>query len=257
MVELWDLSTWSLPRAQTVTVISGDNQEGATGSALADPLIVEVRDQFGEPIAGAQVTFTVIAGDGSLTGGFTSENVTTGPDGRAEILLTLGPDPGPNNVKASITELAVETFNAVGIGTPVVTGDALDYPTWHLPRGAALRLARGAIGESQRAVAFSPDGRLVAVASGIGVWLYNVENPKRFTLLPSGVVHSVSFSPDGNTLVSSGGSGSEGEVRLWDLATETHTRIPFQEGDFTRSTAITGWKNPRVRMEAMRPLEVT
>ncbi|MCY3764095.1 MAG: hypothetical protein OXH06_01555, partial [Gemmatimonadetes bacterium] len=232
-VELWDLSTWSLPRAQTVTVISGDNQEGATGSALADPLIVEVRDQFGDPIAGAQVTFTVIAGDGSLTGGFTTENVTTGPDGRAEILLTLGPNPGPNNVKASITELAVETFNAVGIGTPVVTGDALDYPTWHLPRGAALRLARGAIGESQRAVAFSPDGRLVAVASGIGVWLYNVENPKRFTLLPSGVVHSVSFSPDGNTLVSSGGSGSEGEVRLWDLATETHTRIPFQEGDFT------------------------
>ncbi len=231
-VELWDLSTWSLPRAQIVRIISGDNQEGTTGAALADPLIVEVRDQFGDPIAGAQVTFTVIAGDGSLTSGFTTVNATTGPDGRAEVLLTLGPNPGPNNVKVSITELAVETFNAVAIGTPVVTGDALDHPTWHLPRGAALRLARGAIGESQRAVAFSPDGRIVAVASGIGVWLYHVENPKRFTLLPSGVVHSVSFSPDGKTLVSSGGSGSEGEVRLWDVATETHTRIPMQEGDF-------------------------
>ncbi|MDE2887842.1 MAG: Ig-like domain-containing protein [Gemmatimonadota bacterium] len=231
-VELWDLSAWSLPRAQTVTIISGDNQEGATGAALADPLIVEVRDQFGDPIAGAQVTFAVIAGDGSLTGGFTTENVTTGPDGRAQVLLTLGPNPGLNYVKASIAELAIETFKAVGIGTPVVTGDGLDYPTWHLPRGAALRLARGTIGESQRAIVFSPDGRFVAVASGIGVWLYNVGDPKRFTLLPSGVVHSVSFSPDGNTLVSSGGSGSDGEVILWDVATQTHTRIPIQEGDF-------------------------
>lgn len=231
-VELWDLSAWTLPRAQTVTIISGDNQEGAPGAALADPLIVEIRDQFGEPIAGAQVTFTVVAGDGSLTGGFTTENVTSGPDGRAEVLFTLGPNPGPSNVKVSITELAIETFKAVGIGTPVVTGDARDYPTWHLPRDAALRLARGAIGESQRAVVFSPDGRFVAVASGIGVWLYHVENPKRSALLPSGVVHSVSFSPDGNTLFSSGGSGSEGEVMLWDVATQTHTRIPIQEGDF-------------------------
>ena len=79
-----------------------------------------------------------------------------------------------------------------------------------------------------------------------------MENPKRFTLLPSGVVHSVSFSPDGNTLVSSGGSGSEGEVRLWDVATETHTRIPMQEGGLRQSTAITGWKKPSPTMEAMR-----
>ena len=231
-VELWDLSEWTLSRAQTVTIISGDNQEGATGAALANPLIVEVRDQFGDPIAGAQVTFTVIAGDGSLNTGFTTQNATTGPDGRVQVLLTLGPYPGPNAVRASIAGLVVETFNAVGLGSTVIDDNALDFPKLHLPRGASLRLGKGAIGESQRAVAFSPDGRIVAVASGIGVWLYTVEAPESLTLLPSGVVHSVSFSPDGNTLVSSGGSGSEGEVRLWDLTTETHTRIPMQEGNF-------------------------
>ena len=231
-VELWDTSTWTLPRAQTVTIISGDNQEGATGGVLTNPLIVEVRDQFGEPISGAQVTFSIVGGDGSFSSGFTTENATTGPDGRAQVLLTLGPNPGPNTVRASIAELVAETFNAVGVGTRVESGNALDYPTWHLPGRASLRLGKGAIGESQRAVAFSPDGRSVAVGSGIGVWLYNVENPKRFTLLPSGVVHSVSFSPDGKTLVSSGGWRAEGEVRLWDLATETYTRIPMQEGDF-------------------------
>ncbi|MDE2887843.1 MAG: hypothetical protein OXR72_06480 [Gemmatimonadota bacterium] len=231
-VELWDTSAWTLPRAQTVTIISGDNQEGATGGVLANPLIVEVQDQFGEPISGAQVTFSIVGGDGSFSSGFTTENATTGPDGRAQVLLTLGPNPGPNTVRASIAELVVETFNAVGVGTHVESGNPLDYPTWHLPGHASLRLGKGAIGESQRAVAFSPDGRSVAVGSGIGVWLYHVENPKRFTLLPSGVVHSVSFSPDGKTLVSSGVWHGEGEVRLWDLATETYTRIPVNEGDF-------------------------
>ena len=231
-VELWDTSTWTLPRAQSVTIISGDNQEGATGGVLTNPLIVEVRDQFGEPISGAQVTFSIVGGDGSFSSGFNTENATTGPDGRAQVLLTLGPNPGPNTVRASIAELVVETFNAVGVGTRVESGNALDYPTWHLPGRASRRLGKGAIGESQRAVAFSPDGRYVAVASGIGVWLYHVENPKRFTLLPSGVVHSVSFSPDGKTLVSSGVWHGEGEVRLWDLATETYTRIPVKDGDF-------------------------
>ncbi len=224
-VELWDLSEWTLSRAQAVTIISGDNQEGATGASLANPLIVEVRDQYGEPLAGAQVTFTIIAGDGSLTSGFTTENGTTGPDGRAEVLLTLGPNPGPNNVKASITELAVKTFNAVGVGTPVVSDNAFNYPTWHLPRGAALRLGKGDIGQSDRAVAFSPDGKFVGVASGIGVWLYSVVDPQRVTLLRSDLVNSLSFSPDGRMLASAGGVFEKDEIKLWDVATGTSTRI--------------------------------
>ena len=120
-VELWDMSAWTLPRAQTVTIISGDNQEGDPGATLANPLVVELRDQYGDPVSGGQVTFTVIAGDGRFSSGFTTENATTGPDGRAQVLLTLGPNPGPNTIRASIAELVVETFNAVGIGTSART----------------------------------------------------------------------------------------------------------------------------------------
>ena len=224
-VELWDMSAWARPRARSVTKISGDNQEGVTGGPLMSPLIVEVRDQYGEPLSGAQVTFTVIAGDGSFSSGFTTVNATTGPDGRAQVVLTLGSNPGPNTVRASITDLQVETFNAVGLGSSVVTDNALDYPTWHLPRGATLRMGRGTIGKSDRGVAFSPDGNFVAVASGIGVWLYAVGDPESVMLLPSGVVHSLSFSPDGRTLVSTGGWRWEGEVRLWDVATGTKIAI--------------------------------
>ena len=63
------------------------------------------------------------------------------------------------------------------VGTPVWQGDPSDYPRWHLPRGATVRLGKGGIGHSDRAIAFSPDGELVAVASGIGAWLYSVEDP--------------------------------------------------------------------------------
>ena len=220
-VELWDMSAWARPRARSVTKISGDDQEGATGAVLTNPLIVEVRDQFGEPMSGAQVTFTVIGGDGSFGSGFTTVNVTTGPDGRAQVLLKLGPDTGPNSVRASIATLQTETFNAVGLGSSVVTDNTLDYPTWQLPTGATLRIGRGTIGKSDRGVAFSPDGESVAVASGIGVWLYTVTDPERVTLLPSGVVGSLSYSPDGRTLVSTGYWRDEGEVRLWDVATGT------------------------------------
>ena len=231
-VELWDMSAWKLPRAHTVTVVSGDNQEGTAGTELPNPLIVEVRDQFGELLPGAQVTFTVIAGDGGFSSGFTTVNATTGPDGRVHVLLTLGSNPGPNTVRASITDLQVETFNAVGLGSAGETDDAFDYPTLNLPTGAALRLGKGAIGKSQRAVAFSPGGKHLAVASGLGVWLYPVGAPERVTLLPSRIVNSVSFSPDGKTLASGAGDGYEvkGEIRLWDVATGTHTSIVRTNG---------------------------
>ena len=99
------------------------------------------------------------------------------------------------------------------------------YRTRELPEGAIARLGKGAIGQSDRAVAFSPDGRLVAVASGIGAWLYNVEHPETGTRLPADVVHSVSFSPDGKKLVTAGGMWTKGEVILWDVATGSPSRI--------------------------------
>ena len=88
-----------------------------------------------------------------------------------------------------------------------------DYRTWHLPDGAMARLGKGTI----RDIAFSPVGPYLAVASGIGVWMYEVATSRALMLMPTASgVSSVSFSPDGATLA----SGSwDGTVQLWDVVT--------------------------------------
>ena len=52
---------------------------------------------------------------------------------------------------------------------------AQDSPQWHLPGGAKARLGKGRIYEIQ----YSPDGTRLAVASGIGIWLYDTGDLSR------------------------------------------------------------------------------
>ena len=234
-INLWDVSGWIRPRPQTLVKISGDNQQGTPGATLANPLVVEVRDQYDHPLPDTQVTFTVTAGGGRLSGRFTVEHATTGANGRAENTLTLGSNPGPNIVEVSVAGLEPVTFNAVGVGTSTsIMGG--DYRTWHLPDGAIVRLGKGAIG----AVAFSRDFQRLAVASGIGVWLYDVATFRELALFTghTGRVETVAFSPNGTMLASVSnidtGLFYGGTLNLWNVATgeniatlEGHTELVF------------------------------
>ena len=213
-ITLWDASEWQLPRPAMLVKISGDDQQGTPDAELANSLVVEVRDQYGAVFAGAAVTFTVISGDGKLSERFTVENATTDINGRVE--RTLTPGLGTNTVEVSVAGI-VETFNAVGVGMPPAPIIGGDYPTGHLPDGAMIRIGKGHMGKGDRAVAFSPDGQLLVVASGIGVWLYDVGTSRERALLTGHrrAVNAVAFSPDGTILA----SGSWNEIRLWDVAT--------------------------------------
>ena len=106
-IVLWDLR----PAPQALDKLSGDEQQGAAGVALAEPLVVEVRGNDGSPWAGAQVTFAVTAGSGTLS----ATTDTTDADGRASTTLTLGPQPGPNSVEATVDGLEPVTFTATGL----------------------------------------------------------------------------------------------------------------------------------------------
>ena len=122
---------------KTLEIISGKDQEGLPGEALAKPFVVEVRDRSGEPLLGVKVTFSVSSGGGTLS----LTSATTDSSGRAESTLTLGPNLGTNTVSVSVTGIQAEqTFTAEGIRIPlafwIISGDkqqglpgaALDNP---------------------------------------------------------------------------------------------------------------------------------
>ena len=105
------------PVPTTLSIISGDNQTGLTGALLANPFVVEVRDENGNPLEGVIVTFAVSAGGGSLS----DTNVDTDTNGLAQSILTLGSDPGTNTVDVSVEGIVkTEIFNAEGALPPPI-----------------------------------------------------------------------------------------------------------------------------------------
>ena len=94
-----------------------------------------------------------------------------------------------------------------------------DHQTWHLPEKAKARLGKGTISQGDRAIAFSPDGAYIAVASNIGIWLYDAKTSRELALLATYSTwgHAVAFSPDGTKLAAVDGR----KIQLWDVSTQT------------------------------------
>ena len=98
------------PAPTTLSIVSDDNQTGLTGETLADPFVVEVLDQYGDPISGVTVTVTVLGDDGVLS----TETTMTDANGRAEITLTLATEPGGYTVEVGVEGVAeTATFTVV------------------------------------------------------------------------------------------------------------------------------------------------
>ena len=108
-------TTESLPEPTTLEKISGDNQEGVAGAVLADPFVVEVRDEDGDLLKRITVTFTITAGRGAMS----VVTSTTDSDGRVASVMTLSSEPGINRVQVSaegISQMVI--FNAEGTAPP-------------------------------------------------------------------------------------------------------------------------------------------
>ena len=90
--------------------ISGDNQNGASFVSLPQPFIVEAQDANGSALVGISVRFAVTAGGGTLS----TTTTRTGPNGRAQSTLILGPNLGANTVSVSATGIeSPATFYAI------------------------------------------------------------------------------------------------------------------------------------------------
>ncbi len=98
-----------------IQAASGDGQQGFVGQALAAALRVVVTDTDGDPVRNASVDWAVTAGGGSVS----PQRSSSGADGVAQTMLTLGPGAGPNRATATVGSLPPVTFTALGMTTVV------------------------------------------------------------------------------------------------------------------------------------------
>ena len=80
-----------------------------------------------------------------------------------------------------------------------VVPDDTEGTTWALPEGAIARFGKGDVHD----VKLSPDGTYFAVASGVGLWWYDVSSMSPISLWETkrGLISSVDFSHDGKWIV--------------------------------------------------------
>lgn len=97
-----------------VRIVSGDAQSGTVATALAQPLVVEVRDNFNNLVPGAAVAWTIVAGSGLLE----SESTTANASGQASTVLMLGTAAGPVRVRASNPTAFAPEFTATAMAGP-------------------------------------------------------------------------------------------------------------------------------------------
>src|SRR5690606_34251152 len=85
------------------------------GTSVA--LAVRVTDTRGDPMPGVAVTWTVLSGGGTISGG------ASGQDGRAEAVWVLGPQGGEQRAQAAVDGAgsALFTADAEPLDVPVIT----------------------------------------------------------------------------------------------------------------------------------------
>lgn len=175
--------------ATNIAVNAGNNQSAAVGAPVTVSPSVKVTDADANPVSGVAVTFAVISGGGSITGGSSSTDVS----GIATVgSWTLGPNAGTNTLTAAVEGLTGSplTFTVTGTsagaaGSPESIVGSNAYTCALTNQGAAYCWgynALGMLGDGTTTDRLIP----VAVAGGL-----------RFKSLAAGFFHVCGVTPGG------------------------------------------------------------
>ncbi|HYC33183.1 MAG TPA: Ig-like domain-containing protein, partial [Gemmatimonadales bacterium] len=99
--------------AAGIVLLSGDGQSAPVSTTLPQPLVVQVADVFGNPIAGVPVSWTAEGG-----GSVSEATVPTDADGRSQVTRTLGSAAGTQLTLASAEGLAGSPVTFTATATP-------------------------------------------------------------------------------------------------------------------------------------------
>ncbi|WP_170113087.1 autotransporter domain-containing protein [Ahniella affigens] len=114
--------------APGLNIVSGNNQSGRPGQALADPLVLQISQPvggsaFAKSLAGVPVHWDVTCGNGTVQTAATA----TDAQGKSSNRLTLGTTPGCNRVEATVAGVGKVVFEATGLipatALEIVSGD--------------------------------------------------------------------------------------------------------------------------------------
>ena len=130
-------------------------------------------------------------------------------------------------------EMKIVVASIILSAVVAVSGVAQEYATWGLPEGTRMRIGRGTMYD----LAYSPDGSRLAIASSVGIWLYDTATLKEVDLFvgQSGQVMCVAYSPDGSLLA---GGDLGWTVRVWDANTGEPELPPLRHSDYVDSVAF-------------------
>ncbi len=105
---------------------------------------------------------------------------------------------------------------------------AQDYTQWELPDGAIARLGKGRINDME----YSPDGSILAVATTIGIWVYDTDTYQEQALLSRShqEMEKVYFNHDGTVLTGMEMFGNK--ITHWDVTLPKIKKSSKKRHDF-------------------------
>jgi hypothetical protein len=104
-------ATVEAPSASRLTIVQGHLQSGAVGTLLPTMLIMRAFGTNGKPIQGIPISFSVIAGGGTVD----PATGTSDANGEVKSKWTLGPASSVQSVAATAPNVEAVILNALGI----------------------------------------------------------------------------------------------------------------------------------------------